>query len=90
MLVALGGIVENDPEPISDAPIQKTNTDSLRRQVSEAGVGPLSRPDASEKLAIWQTSPIFNHNAKILLEQSGMLEVGEVRQSLDLRRLLLR
>lgn len=82
MLVALGGIVENDPEPISDAPIQKTNTDSLRRQVSEAGVGPLSRPDASEKLAIWQTSPIFKHNAKILLEQSGMLEVGEVRQSL--------
>ena len=82
MLVALGGMVENDPEPIPDAPIQKTNTDSLRRQVSEAGVGPLSRPDASEKLALWQTSPIFKHNAKILLEQSGMLEVGEVRQSL--------
>ena len=83
ILASLGGITkEGKQKVILDAPLQMTDADSLRRQTSEAGVGPLSRPNAQIEINSWQNSTVFKHNARTLLEESGMLEVGEVRDSL--------
>ena len=85
ILVALGGITaKGNQKVMSDAPLQMTDADSgsLRRQTSEAGVGPLSRPNAQIEINSWKSSTVFKHNARTLLEESGMLEVGEVRDSL--------
>ena len=81
-LKTLGGVTVTEQTMTPEAPIQRTDTESQRRQTSEAGIGPLSRPNASAELASWKSSPIFKHNAKQLLQESGMLEVGEVRESL--------
>jgi tetratricopeptide (TPR) repeat protein len=81
-LKALGGTVVTEQTMNPEVPIQRTDLESQRRQTSEAGIGPLSRPNASTELASWKSSPIFKYNAKRLLRESGMLEVGEVRESL--------
>ena len=81
-LKALGGEIVAERTMTPEAPIQRTDTESRRRQTSEAGIGPLSRPNASAELASWKSSLTFKHNAQQLLRESGMLEVGEVRESL--------
>ena len=76
ILASLGGITkEGKQKVILDAPLQMTDADSLIRQTSEAGVGPLSRPNVQIEINSWQNSTVFKHNARTLLEERNVESV---------------
>jgi len=85
----LGGVTVRDSGVKDQRTQLKVNSTDLVRQTSEAGIGPITRPNAQSVFAGWTRSATFGYNAKVLLQQSGMLDVAEVRTSMAGRGELL-
>jgi len=82
-LLDLGGVADIGSSDMKDLRTQsKVSSVDLIRQNSETGIGPLTRPDAQSAFASWTKSAIFGYNAKVLLQQSGLLDVAEVKSSM--------
>ncbi|HHZ90172.1 TPA: tetratricopeptide repeat protein [Candidatus Poribacteria bacterium] len=88
-LLDLGGVTVRDSGVKDQRTQLKVNSTDLVRQTSEAGIGPITRPNAQSVFAGWTRSATFGYNAKVLLQQSGMLDVAEVRTSMAGRGELL-
>lgn len=88
-LLDLGGVAVRtfDEKVLTATP--KVSSVDLARRASEAGIGPFTRPNAKSVFASWTRSETFGYNAKVLLQQSGLLDVAEVRTSMAGRGELL-
>ena len=88
-LLDLGGITVGLSNVRELRAQSKVSPVDLIRQNSETGIGPLTRLDAQSTFDSWTKSETFGYNAKVLLQQSGMLDVAEVRNSMNGRGELL-